>query len=84
MERPLKIPKDILLEESSKIHGITNEISETQGIELIKVFNEFFDDLKKVDNLIGHNIEFDINMIKVELMRFINERVEENIKTLED
>jgi DNA polymerase III epsilon subunit-like protein len=71
----IKIPKDISLEESSKIHGITNEISETQGIELIKAFDEFFDDLKEVNNLVGHNIEFDINMIKVELMRIINERL---------
>ena len=71
----IKLPNNVvILEELSKIHGITNEISEKSGTHLVKVLDEFFNDLRNVDKLIGHNIEFDINMIKVELMRFINEK----------
>jgi DNA polymerase III epsilon subunit-like protein len=71
----IKLPNNIFIsEDSSKIHGITNESSEKNGTQINTVLNEFFKDLRKVDKLIGHNIEFDINMIKIELMRFINEK----------
>jgi DNA polymerase III epsilon subunit-like protein len=61
--------------ESSVIHGITNEISQKSGTSISEVINEFFYYLRNVDKLIGHNIEFDINMVKVELLRFINKKV---------
>ena len=68
----IQVPKDITItEEASKIHGITNEISESKGILITEVLNEFFYYLRGVDLLVGHNINFDINMIKVELLRII-------------
>lgn len=71
----IKLHESILIsEESSKIHGITNEISSSKGLPISEVINEFFYYLRSVDKLIGHNIEFDINMIKVELLRFINSK----------
>ena len=60
-------------EDSIKIHGITNEISQKNGINIEFILNEFFYHLRNVDLLVGHNISFDINMIKVELLRFIYE-----------
>ena len=69
----IKLPESILIpEESTKIHGITNEISNENGIPINEVLNEFFYYLRGVDRIIGHNIEFDINIIKVELLRIIN------------
>jgi DNA polymerase III epsilon subunit-like protein len=69
----IKLPDSILItEESSKIHGITNEKSAKTGVHINDVLSEFFYFLRGVDVLIGHNIEFDINMIKVELLRIIN------------
>jgi DNA polymerase III epsilon subunit-like protein len=69
----IRLPENILIpEESAKIHGITNEISKKKGIPINEVLNEFFYYLRGVDKLIGHNIQFDINMIKVELLRLIN------------
>jgi len=69
----IKLPESILIsEESSKIHGITNEISQQNGVSVNDVLSEFFYFLRGVDLLIGHNVEFDINMIKVELLRIIN------------
>jgi DNA polymerase III epsilon subunit-like protein len=73
----VKVPKNVIIsEESSKIHGITNEISNKSGVEINEVIKEFFYFLRIVDKLIGHNIEFDINMIKIELLRIINMKLE--------
>jgi DNA polymerase III epsilon subunit-like protein len=69
----IRVPESILIsEESSKIHGITNKISLEKGVPITEVLSEFFHYLKGVDTLIGHNIEFDVNMVRVELLRLIN------------
>jgi DNA polymerase III epsilon subunit-like protein len=64
-------------EESTNIHGITNELSKTNGIEIQHVLNVFFTHLKNVDILVGHNVTFDINMVKIELLRiiYLNNRI---------
>jgi len=69
----IKLPENISIsEDSSKIHGISNEISAKSGVHINDVLSEFFYFLRGVDMLIGHNVEFDINMIKIELLRIIN------------
>jgi DNA polymerase III epsilon subunit-like protein len=68
LEDGITIPED-----STKIHGITYESSQKNGINIKLILNEFFCHLRNVDLLVGHNISFDINMIKVELLRFIYE-----------
>ena len=60
-------------EDSIKIHGITNESSQRNGINIDLILNDFFYHLRNIDLLVGHNISFDINMIKVELLRLIYE-----------
>jgi DNA polymerase III epsilon subunit-like protein len=68
----IKVPEGIVIpEESIQFHKITNDISAKKGVPLTEVLNEFFEHLRTVDTLIGHNVEFDVNMIKLELMRFI-------------
>lgn len=70
----IKVPENILIpDESIKFHGITNEISSKKGVLIHDVLNEFFCYLRDIDLIIGHNISFDINMIKVELLRIIYE-----------
>jgi DNA polymerase III epsilon subunit-like protein len=72
----IRVPESILIsEESSKIHGITNKISLEKGVPINEVLSEFFHYLKGVDTLIGHNIEFDVNMVRVELLRLINKNL---------
>jgi DNA polymerase-3 subunit epsilon len=79
----IRVAENILIpQESVKIHGITNEISINKGISILKVLNEFFYYLRDIEYIVGHNIQFDINMVKVELLRVIyqtsiNESVEE-------
>jgi DNA polymerase III epsilon subunit-like protein len=68
----VKLNENIVIsEESSKIHGITNEISNRKGINIDLIINDFFYHLRNVDLLVGHNISFDINILKVELLRLI-------------
>ena len=68
----VKVKKEILIsDESTKIHGITKKVSDRKGLELTNILQKFFYDLQTVDILVGHNISFDINMIKIELLRFI-------------
>lgn len=70
----IKLPENVLIpEESTKIHNITNELSLKSGLQINEILNVFFDHLRNVDRLVGHNIEFDLNMIKVEISRIINE-----------
>jgi len=68
----IKVDKSVIIEdESTKIHGITNEISKVKGIPIEDAFNEFFYYLRSANKLVGHNVSFDINMIKIELLRII-------------
>jgi DNA polymerase III epsilon subunit-like protein len=81
LEDGITIPED-----STKIHGITDEFSKKNGIEIDLVLEDFFYHLNNVDLLVGHNVSFDINMIKVELLRIIYENhlntSDEEIKTI--
>lgn len=71
----IKVSESILISEDSvKIHGITNEMSFKEGVLISEVLNEFFYYLRDVDCIVGHNISFDINMIKVELLRIIYDK----------
>jgi DNA polymerase III epsilon subunit-like protein len=71
----------IITEENAKIHGITTEISLAKGTSLQPVLEEFFTDFDSADHIVGHNVSFDINMIKAELQRLImnsfNEKLQE-------
>lgn len=68
----LKIPDDILMtEEAINVHHITNEMSQQSITTFEVILNEFFNDLHSVDELVAHNLDFDMNMIKVELMRIV-------------
>jgi DNA polymerase III epsilon subunit-like protein len=59
-------------EDSVKFHGITNEISKAKGIPVEEVLNEFFFYLRNCDKLVGHNVSFDINIVKIELLRMVH------------
>lgn len=72
MDKIIKVPEAVEISEGSiALHGITKEISQNKGCKISETINIFFKYLKNVDVLVGHNIEFDIQMLKVELLRFI-------------
>ena len=61
--------------EATSISGISNEIAEKEGEELKIVLENFNSLIKKADFLVGHNIDFDINIVEAEFLRsnLINE-----------
>lgn len=55
---------------NDKFHGITNEISDTLGIDFnVVAIDIFYELLKKVTHIIAHNVGFDVGVIKSELHR---------------
>ena len=56
-------------EEAAKIHNITTEISERDGVELRAALADFVQDMLAADLLVAHNIEFDKNIICSEIYR---------------
>jgi DNA polymerase III epsilon subunit-like protein len=59
-----------ITEESIKKHGITNEIAKKQGIEIEQILNTFIKDLKDVNIVISHNINFHFKTILAEYIRY--------------
>ena len=76
LENEIDIP-----EESSKIHGITKEISNEKGVSIKEVIDRFIVDLSDCELLIAHNLEFDMNVLIVELIRMNKyaELLEDNV-----
>jgi len=73
----LVIPNGFLIE-NTEIHGITNQDAREHGQPLIKVLEEFLNDLAKCDTIVAHNLDFDYNIVLSECHR-INMKTSNNI-----
>jgi DNA polymerase III epsilon subunit-like protein len=66
----INIPDNIALsKESIAIHGVDRNKMTELGKSIRDVISEFLTDINFIDLIVGHNIEFDINMIIVEIYR---------------
>jgi DNA polymerase-3 subunit alpha len=54
---------------AEQIHGISTQRALEEGHDLLTVLHAFRQDLNQADVLVGHNIEFDINIIGAEFIR---------------
>ncbi|WP_406655325.1 DNA polymerase III subunit alpha [Ornithobacterium rhinotracheale] len=54
---------------ATKIHGITNEKAQNEGIPLAEALSIFSESLKDKPLIIGHNINFDVNIVGAEYHR---------------
>ncbi|MCK4919753.1 MAG: DNA polymerase III subunit alpha [Bacteroidales bacterium] len=54
---------------AEKVHGISTQKALDDGKELKKVMEEFSEDLKNSILAVGHNIEFDLNILAAEYLR---------------
>jgi len=54
---------------AEQIHGISTKRATEEGVDLVEVLGTFLQDLSKTSLLVGHNIEFDINIIGAEFIR---------------
>ena len=58
-----------ITEESSGIHGITNEIANREGHNIQDVLYIFKDSLRTVNNIVAHNFDFDMKVLGAECIR---------------
>ena len=66
----VKIPDEVNIDANSiKIHKITRDICNQNGIPIINILNNFNNVLLKTDIIVGHNLQFDKNIIMVEFIR---------------
>jgi hypothetical protein len=71
----IQLPSNIIIsEECSKIHGITNEISQTRGVNIMDAIDEFIQDFNGSNMIIAHNMAFDSTLIEVEILRIIDNK----------
>ena len=54
---------------AAKVHGITTEKAQAEGIALADVLTKFHVDFDKANYAVGHNVEFDINIVGGEYHR---------------
>lgn len=59
----------VIPEEATAVHGITNEYAQEHGVALEFALSEFIRDCKDAKLICGHNIYFDISIVKSEYMR---------------
>ena len=69
-DRIILLPEGMEIpEETVSIHGITTEKMRKEGVDVKFVIEEFIQDLSKCNMIIGHNIDFDKNMMFQEFKR---------------
>lgn len=54
---------------AEKVHGISTEKARREGEDLAAVLHEFVNAINRTDFIIGHNIDFDLNIIAAEFLR---------------
>ena len=54
----------------TNINGIDDKIISEKGERFDIVFNDFINDLKDIDCVVGHNVMFDVNMILNNLKKY--------------
>lgn len=78
----IKLPEGISVPmESTKVHGISNEMMLANGVDIKKQLRYFLTDAANSDLLVAHNIEFDETIISVECIRNFYNNSFNDIKT---
>lgn len=77
----IKTPENITIpEESTKVHGITNEMSQKYGKDIKDILITFQKDIMSSQIIVAHNIEFDETIIGVESLRNFENNLFDNYK----
>lgn len=63
------VKSDGFIINNSTFHGITNEISASEGVTFLKIAEIISGYLKKVSHIVAHNANFDISILKSEFYR---------------
>ena len=60
----------IIPAEVSEIHGITQERAESEGVYFLEVVKEIANDATRAAKIAGHNLYFDLSIIKANVLKF--------------
>lgn len=63
-------------EDMTAIHGISTERMEAEGIEPTKMLSDFFALVDRADEVVGHNVGFDIRMVRIQAARHLGSKWE--------
>jgi len=63
-------------EEMTAIHGVTNEMMAEKGIPPKQMLADFFQLVDRADLIVGHNVGFDIRMVRIQSARQFGEKWE--------
>lgn len=63
-------------EEMTAIHGITNERMEAEGVHPKRMLADFFSMVDRAGEVVGHNVGFDLRMIRIQSARHLGEKWE--------
>ncbi|TYA53037.1 DNA polymerase III subunit alpha [Formosa maritima] len=55
--------------DAEKIHGISTELAQEQGVPLLEVLEKFNEALRKTKFVVGQNVKFDLNIMGAEFVR---------------
>lgn len=56
--------------EAESIHGISTELANKQGVDILYMLEEFKEALSKAKFVVGQNVQFDINVMGAEYLRY--------------
>jgi DNA polymerase III epsilon subunit-like protein len=59
-----------ITDETTKIHGITQQVANETGVDIETVLKTFKEDLKQVDVIVSHNIDFHLRTIIAETVKY--------------
>ena len=66
----IRIPEDVVIEPFiTELTGITREICDNQGISISEAMTEFYEEFMRCDCIVAHNLDFDREMIQIEMTR---------------
>ncbi|NJX14870.1 DNA polymerase III subunit alpha [Tamlana crocina] len=65
--------------DAEKVHGISTELAEEQGVDLVEVLEKFNAALHKTKFVVGQNVKFDLNIMGAE---FVRENIENPLQEL--
>ena len=68
----------VIPEDASDIHRVTQERAEKDGVPVLTVLQELRTAIQQSDFLVGHNLEFDCNIVGAEFIRNSVEYIEKH------
>lgn len=71
----------VIPDEMAAIHGITTEIAQADGIAPDQAINAFLDLVRQADLIVGHNISFDVRMMRIMVAKVHGEKWDNPLPT---